>query len=167
MTLFESERVWMLGKLLSQVWIPNFSNRLVLSPLERKVQVVGMAKLMCENLEVKESPTMWPGLLVCIMETLVPEDASKSKDEVEAQDNDEEEIAFDSAFSKLRMTGSGEQDPVPEVASETLFLAKSLADLCASQPGKYPNMIASALAGRPSGQKELQGFLAQAGVTLV
>lgn len=32
---------------------------------------------------------MWPGLLVCIMETLVPEDASKSKDEVEAQDNDE------------------------------------------------------------------------------
>lgn len=32
---------------------------------------------------------MWPGLLVCIMETLVPEDASKTKDEVEAQDNDE------------------------------------------------------------------------------
>lgn len=43
----------MLGKLLSQVWIPNFSNRLVLSPLERKVQVVGMAKLMCENQEVR------------------------------------------------------------------------------------------------------------------
>lgn len=27
----------------------------------------------------------------------------------------EEEIAFDSAFSKLRMTGSGEQDPVADV----------------------------------------------------
>lgn len=43
----------MLGKLLAQVWIPNFSNRLVLSPVERKVQVVGMAKLMCENQVVR------------------------------------------------------------------------------------------------------------------
>lgn len=32
---------------------------------------------------------MWPGLLVCIMETLVPEDANKTKDEVEGQDEDE------------------------------------------------------------------------------
>lgn len=40
--------------------------------------------------KVKQSPTLWPGLLVCIMETLVPEDASKTKDEVEGQnDNDE------------------------------------------------------------------------------
>lgn len=38
---------------------------------------------------MKQSPTLWPGLLVCIMETLVPEDASKTKDEVEGQDNDE------------------------------------------------------------------------------
>lgn len=51
--------------------------------------------------------------------------------------------------------------------SETAFLAKSLAELCASQPGKYPPMIAAALAERPSGQKALQGYLAQAGVTLV
>lgn len=28
----------------------------------------------------------------------------------------QEEIAFDSAFSKLRMTGTGAQDPAPEVA---------------------------------------------------
>lgn len=31
----------------------------------------------------------------------------------------QEEIAFDSAFSKLRMTGTGAQDPVPEVARYT------------------------------------------------
>lgn len=52
-------------------------------------------------------------------------------------------------------------------SSETTFLAKSLAELCATQPGKYPPMIAAALADRPSGQKTLQGYLAQAGVTLV
>lgn len=40
--------------------------------------------------KVKQSPTLWPGLLVCIMETLVPEDASKSKDEVEGQDDNDE-----------------------------------------------------------------------------
>eukprot|EP00903_Cladosiphon_okamuranus_P009495 g9047.t1 len=164
----QQQEAGMVTKILAQVWIPNFSNRLVLSPVERKVQVVGMAKLMGESQEVKQSPTLWPGLLVCIMETLVPEDASKTKDEVEGQDdNDEDEISFDSAFSKLRMTGTGAQDPVPEVASETAFLAKSLAELCASQPGKYPPMIAAALAERPSGQKALQGYLAQAGVTLV
>lgn len=44
----------MVNKILAQVWIPNFSNRLVLSPVERKVQVVGMAKLMCESQEVSE-----------------------------------------------------------------------------------------------------------------
>eukprot|EP00904_Undaria_pinnatifida_P010098 jgi/Undpi1/6218/HiC_scaffold_20.g08702.m1 len=163
----EQQEPGMLTKILSQIWIPNFSNRLVLSPIERKVQVVGMAKLMCESDEVKNSLTLWPSLLTCIMETLVPEDASKLKDDVEGDDNDEEEeIAFDSAFSKLRMTGSGAQDPVPEVASETQFLAKSLGDLCASQPGKYPPLVATALSGRPSGQKELQAFMAQAGATL-
>ena len=44
----------MVTKILAQVWIPNFSNRLVLSPVERKVQVVGMAKLMSESQEVSE-----------------------------------------------------------------------------------------------------------------
>lgn len=44
----------MLSKILAQVWIPNFSNRLVLSPVERKVQVVGMAKLMGESQEVRK-----------------------------------------------------------------------------------------------------------------
>lgn len=39
--------------------------------------------------KVKQSPTMWPGLLVCIMETLVPEDASRTKEEIEVHDNDE------------------------------------------------------------------------------
>lgn len=39
--------------------------------------------------QVMESPTLWPGLLVCIMETLVPEEASKNKDEVEDKDPDE------------------------------------------------------------------------------
>ncbi len=57
--------------------------------------------------------------------------------------------------------------PPPPPSSETLFLAKSLAEVCATQPGKYPPMIASALSDRPSGQKALQGFLTQAGVTLV
>lgn len=44
----------LLGKIMAHVWIPNFSNRLVLSPIERKVQVVGMAKLMSESQEVRE-----------------------------------------------------------------------------------------------------------------
>lgn len=43
----------MLSKILAQVWIPNFSNRLVLSPIERKVQVVGMVKMMCDSEEVR------------------------------------------------------------------------------------------------------------------
>lgn len=42
----------MVNMILSQVWIPNFSNHLVLSPVERKVQVIGMTKLMCESAEV-------------------------------------------------------------------------------------------------------------------
>ncbi|CAN0047642.1 unnamed protein product [Ascophyllum nodosum] len=162
----QQQEAGMINKLLSQVWIPNFSNRLVLSPLERKVQVVGMTKLMCQSQEVMQNATLWQGLLVCIMETLVPEEASKNKDDVEEPDDEEEEIAFDSAFSKLRMTGSGAQDPVAEIPSETMFLAKSLADLCASQPGKYPPLVAAALSGRPSGLKEFQGFLATAGVSL-
>lgn len=44
----------MVNKILSQVWIPNFSNHLVLSPTERKVQVIGMTKLMCESAEVSQ-----------------------------------------------------------------------------------------------------------------
>lgn len=43
----------LLGKIMAHVWIPNFSNRLVLSPIERKVQVVGMARLMSESHEVR------------------------------------------------------------------------------------------------------------------
>ncbi|CAM9797006.1 unnamed protein product, partial [Sphacelaria rigidula] len=80
----QAQEPGMVNKILSQVWIPNFSNHLVLSPTERKVQVIGMTKLMCESAEVKENSTLWSGLLVCMMETLVPEDASKGKDEVEA-----------------------------------------------------------------------------------
>lgn len=43
----------MVTKLLGQVWIPNFKNHLVLSPVERKVQVVAMTRLMCESAEVR------------------------------------------------------------------------------------------------------------------
>ena len=66
-----------------------------------------------------------------------------------------------SIFLSLRLLFDG------NTLSETAFLAKSLAELCASQPGKFPPMIAAALTERPSGQKALQGYLAQAGVTLV
>lgn len=52
--------------------------------------------------KVKQSETLWPGLLACIMETLVPEDASKTKDEVEAQDNDE--VCVCAAIKTLRNT---------------------------------------------------------------
>lgn len=37
----------------------------------------------CQN-QVRDNSTLWSGLLVCMLETLVPEDASKGKDEVEA-----------------------------------------------------------------------------------
>lgn len=43
---------------MSQVWIPNFSNHLVLAPVERKVQVIGMTKLMCESAEVFCKPVI-------------------------------------------------------------------------------------------------------------
>lgn len=46
-------------------------------------------------------------------------------------------------------------------------MAKSLATLCAASPGKYPNLVVSAMAGRTAGQKEFQALLTQAGVTLV
>ena len=42
---------------------------------------------------MKNSAELWPALLVCIMETLVPEDASKLKDDVEGKDNDEVRLA--------------------------------------------------------------------------
>lgn len=48
----------MVNKILTHVWIPNFANLLVLTPLERKVQVVGMAKIMCESAEVSARETV-------------------------------------------------------------------------------------------------------------
>ena len=50
---------------------------------------------------MKQSPTLWPGLLVCIMETLVPEDASKTKDEVEGQDDNDEVCVYADGSTKL------------------------------------------------------------------
>lgn len=51
--------------------------------------------------------------------------------------------------------------------SETVELAKALAQLSASQPGKYSKLAMAALAERPNGQKAFAGYLTQAGVTLV
>ena len=38
--------------------------------------------------QVMQNATLWQGLLVCIMETLVPEEASKNKDDVEEPDDE-------------------------------------------------------------------------------
>lgn len=54
------------------------------------MDVDSIALVSCENTErqIRESSTLWSGLLVCIMETLVPEDASKTKEEVEGADDE-------------------------------------------------------------------------------
>lgn len=50
--------------------------------------------------------------------------------------------------------------------SESVFLAKSLAELCGAHPKTYSGLVVSALTDRPSGRKALEGFINQAGVTL-
>ncbi|CAM9270853.1 unnamed protein product [Discosporangium mesarthrocarpum] len=161
------QQAGLLEMIMRQVWIPNFDNRLVLDPGDRKVQVVGMTLLLCECPEVRSNDDIWCGLLKSVLAILSPEDALKPSEDPAAEADEEEDVAFDAAFSKLKMAGSGPKDPVPEVQSESLHLAQKLGSLAAASPGKYPALVVAALANSPNGAKALESYLAQAGVSLV
>ena len=104
-------------------------------------------------------------LLHAIIVVLAPDELQKQTVTVDFVESQEEEIAFDSTYSKLHYASTGMVvDPAKDVVDAKLFFVRSLCQLCALSPGRYPVVLSQGLT--PHQLHALQGFCAEAGVTL-
>eukprot|EP00612_Vaucheria_litorea_P003501 CAMPEP_0171468292 /NCGR_PEP_ID=MMETSP0945-20130129/10509_1 /TAXON_ID=109269 /ORGANISM="Vaucheria litorea, Strain CCMP2940" /LENGTH=220 /DNA_ID=CAMNT_0011997031 /DNA_START=88 /DNA_END=746 /DNA_ORIENTATION=+ len=156
--------------LIKQVWLPAFDEKMILSNQEKKIFAVGMTKLATETSSpvLSQDPSLFAMLVRAILIVVAPEiEEAKimqlNNGLIVESDKEEDEVSFDSTFSKLQFASTGiDNDPVPEIKDPNQFLARSLAHLGSLYPAKYSASLTSCLSKEQ--YVVLQGFLTQAGV---
>ena len=132
------------------VWIANAAAHKGWSAVERKTFVNGLVKMLFESPLLQGNPQIVAYGVNAALQIL------RSVGEKDgATDEPEQEIAYDSTFSKLQYTDPVDEDFFPALPDPDAFLVKRLEDFCGKNPGQFGALIQPHL-----GQEE-QGTLQQ------
>lgn len=151
-----------------QVWIPRIQSDLP-QRLEAKTHVVGLTKLLCETpalLEDANGQQIWCQALAGVMKIMSSPECNFSSNRGD-DDDFEVQIGYDAAYSRLHFASRPATDPFADIENPSVYLAKSLHTLCASQPGRIPPLINQGLQSDPKLSSSLMSLVQNAGLSLV
>lgn len=154
--------------LVMNIWSENRGNCAQLDSQDIKHILIGGTKLLCEtpiatNIEVFSS--LFHSLLVLVSD----DDEVHGNYDLHVDDNAEDR-AFDSTYSKLAYAMVPNVDPCLDVTSGPVYFVTTLANFTRSRPGQYGHVISTALNSFGTSSASLtqtfQGLLQQHGLSL-
>lgn len=150
----------LVGMLVMNIWGENRENW-NLSEVEIKQTLVGGSKLLCES-TVASTPDVWQSLFASLY-TLSTQQPTK-KPELTFDDEQAEDRAFDSSYSKLSFAFVPSADPCADVPSGQVFFFSQVSKLSQSRPGQYSGLINAGLS--PEAGAEFRAVLQRHGLII-
>lgn len=130
--------------ILEQFWIPNL--KLITGRIEVKLTSVASTKLICECPILLGTATIqhWGKMLDSITTLLSQPEEDRVEEEPDVPDIGET-VGYTASFVRLHNAGKKEEDPLENIKDPKEFLVAALANLCASSPGRFPQIISQNL----------------------
>ncbi|XAR69470.1 hypothetical protein NMG60_11001063 [Bertholletia excelsa] len=126
--------------ILEQFWIPNL--KLITGSLELKLTSVASTRLICESPALLDPAVsrLWGKLLDSIVTLLSRPEQDRIEEEADVPDFGDN-VGYGATFVHLHNAGKKAEDPLKDIKDPKQFLATLLANLSASLPGRFPQVI--------------------------
>ncbi|XP_047319796.1 exportin-2 [Impatiens glandulifera] len=126
--------------ILEQFWINNL--KLITGPIEIKLTSVAAARLICESPALLDpsASRLWGKMLDSIITLLSRPEQERIQEEADVPDISDN-VGYGATFVHLHNAGKKEDDPLKDIKDPKQFLVASLANLSASSPGRFPQVI--------------------------
>ncbi len=158
---FEGITNGLISMLVLNIWSENRDNW-NFSEVEVKQTLVGASKLLCET-PVAANPEVWKSLFASLY--ILSAQPPTKKVEFSLDEEQAEDRAFDSTYSKLSFAYVPSMDPCADVPSGQVFFVIQVAKLSAARPGQYGPLIGTVLS--PETAAEFRGVVQRNGLTIV
>ena len=163
-TTLESITSGLVTMLVMNIWSENRTQCAQLDSQEVKHILVGGTKLLCET-ALANNPDSFKSLFESLF-ALVHESEDNNGHHELVLDENPEDRAFDSAYSKLAYALVPNVDPCADIASGPVYFITTVSSFTKSRPGQYGNIITAALASAAGGAQAFETLLKQNGLTI-
>jgi len=153
---------------VERFWVPAVGS--IKTDVDRKACAIALTRIILENDELKQSSRgsgTWSNCFVAILSIFtVPVPMA-----VDPQSQEEElaaisEIGYSSSFSKLTYAQTEVRDYFKEIPQPRNFFLESLAKASQQTPGVYPQLIQTALDGKPVYKEHFHKWCRETGISI-
>ena len=156
--------------LIAQVWLQQLQKDTP-KGLDAKVQVIGLAKLLCETPDLLNDPSgqqLWCAIFSSASTVLASTSlaASNPDADVDLDSMLVVDVEYDATFSGLVNAKKQKIDPFPEVPDAGAAFAQAVQGLSNAQPGRLTPMIQESLKNDPKLAAGIESLFQQNGVRM-
>jgi exportin-2 (importin alpha re-exporter) len=149
--------------ILQHIWVPLVSGDFIPVPVEAKVQVVGLTKVICETpslLQDANGQQLWVRSLTAVAKILTSQQALSSADSEDVVDSD---IGYDPTFSRLHFASRPQLDPFKSINATQTFTA-SFQNMMATNGGIIQPLMQQGQTADPKTFAAFENLISRAGI---
>lgn len=149
--------------ILQHIWVPLVSGDFIPTPVEAKIQVVGLTKVICETpllLQDANGQQLWIRSLTSVAKILTSQQTSSSVDTEDVVDSD---IGYDPTFSRLHFASRPQLDPFKSINATQAFTA-SFQNMMRKNGGIIQPLMQQGQTADPKTYAAFENLMSRAGI---